>query len=112
MIELVVYMYLKVKLDVPVYMEKQREADDVEYVLIEKTGSSVYNHIRRATFAVQSYSNTMYKAALLNEKVKEAMDGLVALDEISKSSLNSDYYFNESDEKHYRYQAVYDLVHF
>lgn len=41
------------------------------YVLIEKTGSGMNNHIKSATFAIQSYASSLYEAASLNEIVKE-----------------------------------------
>lgn len=109
MIELIVLEYLKSALDVPVYMEKP--TNETEYVLIEKTGSGVENYINDATFAVQSYATSMYDAAVLNEKVKEAMRALPALRDISRCSLNSDYNFTDTTTKEYRYQAVFDLVY-
>ena len=79
--------------------------------MIEKTGSSVSNYIYSATFAIQSYSTSMYKASELNEIVKEKMDDLITLPNISKSSLNSDYNFTDTQTKKYRYQAVYDIYY-
>lgn len=110
MIEKTIYDYLKSCMDVPVYMEKQ-DAMPETYVLIEKTGSSVSNYIYSATFAIQSYSTSMYKASELNEIVKEKMDDLITLPNISKSSLNSDYNFTDTQTKKYRYQAVYDIYY-
>ena len=54
----------------------------------------------------------MYAAALLNEKIKELMDNLVELDEVSGIHLNSDYNFTDIDSKRYRYQAVFDINHY
>lgn len=110
MIENTIYDYLNSCMDVPVYMEKQ-DAMPETYVLIEKTGSSVSNYIYSATFAIQSYSTSMYKASELNEIVKEKMDDLITLPNISKSSLNSDYNFTDTQTKKYRYQAVYDIYY-
>lgn len=110
MIEKTIYDYLNGCMDVPVYMEKQ-DAMPETYVLIEKTGSSVSNYIYSATFAIQSYSTSMYKASELNEIVKEKMDDLITLPNISKSSLNSDYNFTDTQTKKYRYQAVYDIYY-
>lgn len=73
MIEVIVYTFLKNELeDVPVYMEISEKVPD-SFVLIEKTGSGLNNHIKSATFAIQSYGPTMFKAAELNELVKEKM---------------------------------------
>lgn len=108
MTELVLLNYLKSVLSVPVYMEKP--ASDSEFVLIEKTGSSESNHIYSVTFAIQSWSTSLYKAAELNEQVKEAMNKMPQIVDISKAKLNSDYNYTDTTTKSYRYQAVYDLV--
>lgn len=110
MIEQIILNYLKKCLSVPVYMEIPTNEPN-EYVLIEKTGSSTENYINSATFALQSYANSMYSAAKLNEKVKTAMDGIIFTTDISKSKLNSDYNFTDTTTKKYRYQAVYDLFY-
>ena len=111
MIEKTVIEYLSNKLSVPVYMERPATVPK-EFVLVQKTGSSVENLIYSATFALQSYAPSKLKAAELNELVKNAMDGIIELNEISKSKLNSDYDYTDTDNKEYRYQAVYDLVHY
>lgn len=81
-------------------------------VIIQKTGSGRDNTLSRATLAIQSYAETRYEAALLNEDVKEAMDNVIDLDRITKSKLNSDYDFTDTTTKRYRYQAVYDIHHY
>lgn len=113
MIETIVRNHLNNALNVPVYMEvPQGVTLPGEFVVVEKTGSGRTNHLNAATFAVQSYSTSMYKAAVLNEEVKEAMDSLVTLNEVSRSALNSDYNFTDTQKKQYRYQAVYDINHY
>lgn len=110
MIELIVLNYLKSTLEIPVYLEKP-EKEPEKYVLIEKTGSSAEDFIYSATIALQSYADSLYLAAALNENVKEAMDNIIILDDIFKSQLNTDYNFTDTTKKKYRYQAVYDLVY-
>ena len=41
-----------------------------------------------------------------------AMEKIVEMDDISKCQLNSDYNYTDTTRKKYRYQAVYDMVHF
>lgn len=110
MIETTILNYLNSVLDVPVHMEKP-DAEPVQYVLIEKTGSSKENFINSATIALQSHADSLYSAAALNEEVKKAMDNITILDEISCSQLNTDYNFTDTTKKKYRYQAVYDLFY-
>lgn len=109
MIEKIVLDHLSTVLSVPVYLEIPENPPN-NFVLVEKTGSSRANQVNRATLAVQSWAKTMMTAAELNEQVKTAMEGLDDLDSVSACRLNSDYNFTDTTTKHYRYQAVFDLV--
>lgn len=111
MIEKIILDYLSTALDVPVYMEAPENAPE-SYVLTEKTGSSENNHIKEATLAIQSIAPSLYKAACLNELVKDAMDKSISLGSIAKAKRNSDYNFTDTTTKSYRYQAVYDVVYY
>ena len=95
---------------VPVHLEKQ--SNEHTYVLLEKTSSSKSNHLPSATFAFQSYADSLYNAAVLNDKVKKVVESLIELDEIRGLSLNTDYNFTDTTTKQYRYQAVYDINHY
>jgi hypothetical protein len=84
-----------------------------KFFVMEKTGSSIDNHINRSTIAIQSHAPSMYEAAAMNEEIKALMlDGLITLGEIAKVELNSDYNYTDSTTKTYRYQAVFDIVHY
>lgn len=110
MIEKTVLDYLNTALSVPAYMEMP-ETEPERFVLVEKTGGSTEDHIYFATLAIQSYAESMFEAATLNEEVKKAMDNIIVLDAVSRSHLNTDYNFTDTTKKKYRYQAVYDLVY-
>lgn len=110
MIEKIVLDYLNNVLSVPVFMEKP-ERPSLRYVLIEKVGGSRENFINKATLTLQSYAESLFLAAELNEEVKKAMDNLVTLDSIGSSRYNTDYNFTDTTKKKYRYQAVYDLTY-
>jgi hypothetical protein len=115
MIELTVYNYLKSALNVDVYMSEpknQRPENPQTFVLIEKTGSGKTDHICEATIAVQSYAPTVYEAALLNERVKTAMENIITVDSVTGCKLNSDYVYTRESTKQPRYQAVFDLYHY
>lgn len=115
MIELIVLDYLKnIFTDIPVVMES---TTDDEYILIEKTSGGIDTFIETATFAIQSYSDSLYNAASLNERVKAALlgdgssdYGIVAIDGVCKCTLNSDYNYSDTITKKYRYQAVFDIT--
>ena len=112
MIEVVLRDYLNSVLPVPVYLEIPKSGLPASYVTLEKTGSSRLNHINRAVIAIQSIAPSMYEAAALNEEVKQAMDDAVSLAELAGAHLNTDYNFTDTTKAYYRYQAVYDLVHY
>lgn len=111
MIELTILNHLKTKLSVPVFLEEPETKPD-RYVLLEKTGSGRSNRLGSSTFAFQSYAESLYEAATLNEQTKAAVDSLIELNEIARVQLNSDYNFTDTVTKRYRYQAVYDLNHY
>lgn len=111
MIEAVILNHLKTQLTDPVYMEKPEPAP-ARYVLFEKTGSGRSRRLLSSTFAFQSYAESLYEAAALNERVKGAVDSLITLDEIGAVRLNSDYNFTDTTTKKYRYQAVFDINHY
>ena len=109
-IEYTLLDYLITNMQVPCYME---EPDDPggKYVLIEKTGSSKENFVRFATFAIQTYGETMEQAVDLNEAVKMLMDEFWKHHAVYSCRLNSDYNFTDTDTKRYRYQAVYEITY-
>ena len=109
MIELTIYNYLKAK-GYPVYMEIPSSPPD-EMVVIEKTGSSITNRINHAVVAIQSYSTSLYKTALLNDNMKADMLNISDSEDVGSCQLNSDYNAYDTTNKKYRYQAVFDLYY-
>ena len=80
-------------------------------VFVERTSGSG-QFVKESTVAIQSYEESMFKAAELNELVKEAMFDMIELDYITKVTLNSNYNYTDTATKEYRYQAVFDIVHY
>lgn len=110
MIEKIVLNYLSKKLKEPVYMEEPKEKEG-SYVIVEKVGSARINRINRASFIVQSYAKSMEEAAILNEKVVDAMLKIIESEDIGSIKLDSDYNYTDTETKRYRYQAVFDLYY-
>lgn len=103
--------YLTDHLSVPAFLEHQKN-EPKQFVIFEKTSSSKNNYLPSAMFAFQSYAESMYEAAKLNEEVKQVVENMIELDEISGIHLNSDYNFTDTETKQYRYQAVFDINHY
>ena len=110
MIEEIIIRYLNKNLNVPTYAEMPEDKQG-SFILIEKAGSSRNNYINSATIVLQSYAKSMNEAARLNEEVKSAMDDIIIHEQISKSKLNSDYNYMDTERKQYRYQAVYEVFY-
>lgn len=111
MIETTVLNYLKT-MGAPCYAERPEKEPDKPYLVIEKTGSTLENHIASATIAIQSWAQTLYEAAGLNEEVKAMMEGIIDLPSISACRLSTDYNFTSTALKAYRYQAVFILTYY
>lgn len=111
MIEATLISFLETKLTVPVYAMRP-EKDPGDYVIVEKTGSSVTNQIYDVTVALQSYSDTLLGAATLNEEVKEAMIDFYSETEVGRVKLVTDYNYTNTSAKKFRYQAVYNVIEY
>ena len=95
------------------YMEMPEPVPSGNFVLIEKTGSDPRPvGLEAATLAVQSYADTLYGAASLNESVKARMAALYWEQGICRLECNSDYNFTDEETKKYRYQAVFDVLYY
>ena len=111
MIEMTVIEFLKDSLEMEVYGEFPENPPSY-FLVVEKTGSSDDEMIDFATIAIQSYAPTLYEAAELNLRVKNAMKNIVELPSVNEADLNSDYNFTDLSMKKYRYQAVYEITHY
>ena len=95
-----------------IYVGMEAPEQLTDYVLIDQTGSAKTNHITTTTVAIQSYGASLYEAMLLNERVKDVMDGFLALNEVARVQLDTDYNFTDTETKQYRWQAVYQITHY
>lgn len=115
MIEDVIRNFLESKLTVPVLMEIPKSPAS-QFVVIEKTGGGQENLISSAILTIQSYGPSLYKAAELNGQVKnwmlDGIEGLITVESIAKVTLNSDYNYTDTTSKRYRYQAVFEIIHY
>lgn len=111
MIEIIIKNFVEEKLSVPVYMELPENAPD-RFVILDRSDTNRENRIETSLFVAQSYAESKLEAAKLNKQVKEVMDALVELEQVSCSELNSDYPFPDTQRKRHRYQAVYNITHY
>lgn len=111
-IETILIKYLQDALNTDNVFAEVPEVPVDEYWVVDKTGSSTVDRITTSTVAIQSYAGSKLLASEANEKLKEAMDSIVALNEIGGCHLNSDYNFTNTAKRQHRYQAVYDITHY
>lgn len=111
MVETLVLDYLNSALDAPCFMEVAEKRPG-RFVVVEKTGSKPSEHLIYSTLAIKSYGPSLFEAAQLSRNVVAAMAMLPLLDEVSRCELNSEYNYTDTTAKDYRYQAVFDIVHY
>lgn len=111
MIEKIVLDYLNNALEYPTYTQEQNNGEKYFY-LIQKVGSSVDNKIDTSMVAIQSYAPSRFEAAEMNYAMIEAMNDIIQMDEIGKCKKNSDYDYTDTSKKRYRYQALFEIVHY
>lgn len=96
----------------PVYAERPAENIPDAYVVIDNTGTSKSQHIYSSTVAFQSYGKSLLEAAELNDTVIAAVEQSIERNDIVRVALNSAYNFTDTAAKAYRYQAVFDIIHY
>ena len=113
MIESTILSFLdEAGLDAPVYMEIPEDPPE-EFYILENTGQSMTDHIRTTTLAVQSYAQSMERAADLAYEIDEVIrESLPELDAVAGVRRNSLYNFTDQSTKQYRYQGVYVITHY
>lgn len=112
MIEKILLDYLNEKADVPVYMEEPKDHPK-RYAILEKTTGSEENFIFTSTFALQSYAESKYQAATLNDRLKKIMlDKEADIPDVSSVSYGGDYDYTDNTKKQYRYQMVLIVTHY
>lgn len=111
MIEATIIDYLADELSVPVSGEVPVPTPDT-FVTVEKIGSSVENHLRSASLAIQSWAASEEAAASLNELVRGTMEAAISEETIFRSHCETDYNFTDTTTKHHRYQAVFSVVYY
>lgn len=110
-IEEYIVLYLSGKLGVPVSGDVPSPMP-ATFVTVEKTGGGSTDHIASAKIAVQSWAASRDAAAQLCASVEAAMNGIIAEPEISRCALDTSYNYTDTRRKVFRYQAVFDLVHY
>ena len=111
MIEKTIRDYLNNTMLIPTYLEIPKDPPE-RFIVIEKTSGGRKNKVESSAFAMQSYAESLFHAAELNQDLKNAVERMVVLDEIASVRLNSDYNFTDAGTKQYRYQAVFDIKHY
>lgn len=111
MIEKVILDYLAEALEVPVRMEIPEDRPS-RFVVLKRSGRGRESGLHAANLIAESHAPTLAEAAELNEQVKTALDELDTLDEISSAELATDYSVTDTENKQYRYQAVYEIYHY
>ena len=114
MIEKIILDYLNSCAGAPTaFMEVPAERATPPFFVIQKTaGGQIEGHVGESTLAIQSYGASLYEAAHTNELLKLLMADAITLPAVTAVRLNSDYNYTDVTAKHYRYQAVYQIVHY
>lgn len=111
MIEKTIIDYVSGAVQVPVDMEIPVNPP-IRFVVLKRSGEGRENHIDGALLIADSYAESLLEAAKLNEQVKRVLDELDSLDDISNAQLSTDYPVIDTDNKRYRYQAIYEINHY
>lgn len=111
MIEIIIREYLESVLDVPVLLEVPKSVPS-SYVLMRILDASETNHICAATFSFDITDTSLYKASILTESVRDALDGITILDSVSKAFMGGESSDIDSANKTYQYTLTYNFIYY
>ena len=111
MIDIVILDYVSAALDVPVRMEIPEKRPS-RFVVLKRSGRGRENGLESANLFADSYGESLLDALELHEQVKDVLDTLDTLKEVSSAELATDYPLTDTASKQYRYQAVYVIYHY
>ena len=112
MIEVILRDYLLEELEtVPVYLEYPQEVPE-EFVLLKKIDAGHRDHIDAATFRIESRAHSLYHAAVLSEKVKDALFNAISLPSISSSMLGGERQGTDTSNNLYQYDLTYNFYYY
>lgn len=110
MIEKTVLAYLNEKLDVSVYAEEPATKES-SYCILQTIDAGRKNYINKVTVVIRSYAPSLQEAGELYTRVKEAMYGINALDNVSSAKLGGGGQAIDEATDRYAYDCVFNLVY-
>lgn len=110
MIETRVINYLTNKLGVSVTTEVPKSKS--EFVTIRKIDGGRVNYIDVATLSIESTSTSLFKAAELDKRVRDAMFEMVSEKDISGVNLGGNSSDNDTTSKRYAYESIFNIFYF
>ena len=94
---------------VPVYLETPKTLPK-KYIVFTLVDRGKDNHINEATLEFMSYADSKYEAALLDEKLREAMEEIVTYPDIT-CHLGGGNDNPDNTLKKYRYRSYFNLYY-
>lgn len=110
MIEAILVDYLGTELEVPVFVMFPENFPRDEFIVLDRIGTGKTNYVTSYEMAIQSYGDTAFNAAALNEEVIDAMENLLDDDRFSRIHLNNSQMQTDTERKLNRYQSTFEIV--
>jgi len=112
MIDVILKNYLEEQIeDTEIVFEQPANRPSI-YVLIEKIDGGETNKIKASTFSIKTRALRQYDSAVLNEQIKDAMFGIIVLDEVSGIRQGGEYGRIDTSNKMYEYETIWNIYHY
>lgn len=112
MIDVILHDYIESELQtVPVFMEQPTNPPD-EYVILRMMDVGRRNKIDAATFDVLIRAESLYRTALLRDRVKEILFDAITLDSISSSELGGGQLQVETANHVYQAELIFNFYYY
>lgn len=111
MIEDRIIEFLEENTEIHCYAELPDDESIKEFIVVRKTGGYRENYLDFASITIFAYSESKYKAALLDRNVMFCMQKFAKEDFITMVDQNNSYDDSDFSNKTYRYRSEYDIAY-
>lgn len=112
MIEAIIVKYLKEQLNIKVSTETPSNPPNEYLVVMTTNERKIAPNIEACLCSIMAYSDTMQNASELNERVKDAMEQICSLNDVTACNLNAGGNDTDTQRKKYRYRTTYDITYY
>jgi len=109
LIEIVILNYLKERLQMQEIYPEMPDKLPNRFITFDIIDRDKQDYINVVTIEFKSYAESQYQAAVLDERLREAIEDMTEVDEIGSVKIGGGDNGKDTTHKRYRYRCIYNI---